>query len=135
MLLHNICLDKTPKARLTILGLRDPNVHRKSPGVSRGGGQRYILKRGLWLLSSVLIEIDLAKPIPHQFEVQEEEGKSFMQEVDVGKLIPKFCPHCKVVGHIINGGAEKLSEGEPTPTHPIYIPCSTQSQLENHIYD
>ncbi|KAF9617909.1 hypothetical protein IFM89_039128 [Coptis chinensis] len=57
-------------------------------------------RRDFGFYASVLIEIDLAKPIPQQFEVEEEEGKTFLQDVDVGKL-PKFCPHCKVVGHIM----------------------------------
>ncbi|KAF9606496.1 hypothetical protein IFM89_025771 [Coptis chinensis] len=49
------------------------------------GVDKHTLNRDFGFYALVLIEIDLAKLIPQQFEVEEEEGKSFLQEVDVGR--------------------------------------------------
>ncbi|KAF6144303.1 hypothetical protein GIB67_024530 [Kingdonia uniflora] len=47
--------------------------------------------------AKVLVDIDLAEPIPTKMLVEVEDG-DFWQRVELGSL-PKFCPHCKMVGH------------------------------------
>ncbi|KAF6171543.1 hypothetical protein GIB67_018067 [Kingdonia uniflora] len=47
--------------------------------------------------AKVLVDIDLAEPIPNKVLVEVEDG-DFWQKVELGTL-PKFCPHCKMVGH------------------------------------
>ncbi|XP_026378686.1 uncharacterized protein LOC113273136 [Papaver somniferum] len=57
------------------------------------------LKREVGYYASVLVEVDLARTVPHQIVVNSKYG-SFEQEVQIPKL-PKFCSHCKVVGHLV----------------------------------
>ncbi|KAF9619827.1 hypothetical protein IFM89_009578, partial [Coptis chinensis] len=64
------------------------------------GVDKHTLKQDFGFFALVLVEIDLATPIHGKILVEEGEGKSFFQEVEVDKL-PKFCPHYKVVGHIM----------------------------------
>ncbi|KAF6170740.1 hypothetical protein GIB67_015692 [Kingdonia uniflora] len=45
--------------------------------------------------AKVLVDIDLAEPIPNKVLVEVEDG-DFWQKVESGTL---FCPHCKMVGH------------------------------------
>ncbi|KAF6157176.1 hypothetical protein GIB67_041637 [Kingdonia uniflora] len=45
--------------------------------------------------AKVLVDIDLAEPIPNKVLVEVEDG-DFWQKVE---LLPKFCPHNKMVGH------------------------------------
>ncbi|KAF6151738.1 hypothetical protein GIB67_002021 [Kingdonia uniflora] len=47
--------------------------------------------------AKVLVDIDLTEPIPNKVLVELEDG-DFWQRVELGAL-PKFCPHCKMVGH------------------------------------
>ncbi|KAF6171542.1 hypothetical protein GIB67_018066 [Kingdonia uniflora] len=47
--------------------------------------------------AKVLVDIDLAEPIPNKVLV-EVEDEDFWQKVELGTL-PKFFPHCKMVGH------------------------------------
>ncbi|OVA16907.1 protein of unknown function DUF4283 [Macleaya cordata] len=49
--------------------------------------------------ASILIEIDFAKSIPEKLWIQ---GKSygFWQKVEIPRP-PKFCNHCKIVGHLV----------------------------------
>ncbi|XP_026459324.1 uncharacterized protein LOC113359984 [Papaver somniferum] len=55
------------------------------------------LKKEVGYYASVLVEVDLSRYIPNQIEVKSKYG-SFTQEVQIPH-IPKFCNHCKVVGH------------------------------------
>ncbi|XP_026378663.1 uncharacterized protein LOC113273110 [Papaver somniferum] len=57
------------------------------------------LKREVGYYANVLVEVDLARSVPHQVVVNSKYG-SFEQEVQIPKL-PKFCSHCKVVGHLV----------------------------------
>ncbi|XP_026430948.1 uncharacterized protein LOC113328071 [Papaver somniferum] len=57
------------------------------------------LKREVGYYASVLVEVDLEINVPHQIVVNSKYG-SFEQEVQIPKL-PKFCSHCKVVGHLV----------------------------------
>lgn len=57
------------------------------------------LKKEISYYASVLIEIDLAKAIPDKIWVESKYG-GFSQKVQIPK-IPKFCNHCKVVGHFV----------------------------------
>ncbi|KAF9618666.1 hypothetical protein IFM89_002361 [Coptis chinensis] len=58
-------------------------------------------KRKLGYYASVLVDVDLTQQIPEKIWV-EVEGRSikFWQKVDTGHL-PKFCNHCKRVGHLV----------------------------------
>ncbi|KAF6146644.1 hypothetical protein GIB67_008930 [Kingdonia uniflora] len=47
--------------------------------------------------AKVLVEVDLADPIPKKILV-EVEGGDFLQKVELGAT-PKFCSHCKIIGH------------------------------------
>ncbi|KAF6158381.1 hypothetical protein GIB67_022461 [Kingdonia uniflora] len=49
--------------------------------------------------ASILVEIDLAKPISNQILIEGEDS-DFWQDVSVGST-PKFCNHCKVIGHLV----------------------------------
>ncbi|PIA40480.1 hypothetical protein AQUCO_02500291v1 [Aquilegia coerulea] len=49
--------------------------------------------------ANVLVDVDLNKPIPEQVLVETEDYE-FWQDIVVTKL-PKFCNHCKVVGHLV----------------------------------
>ncbi|KAF9596099.1 hypothetical protein IFM89_007152 [Coptis chinensis] len=64
------------------------------------GVDRHTIDRDFGFFASMLVEIDLSKPIPPQIWVEEEDGISFIQEVEVVKM-PKYCPHCKAVGHVM----------------------------------
>ncbi|KAF9603949.1 hypothetical protein IFM89_039288 [Coptis chinensis] len=79
------------------------------------GVDKHTLNRDFSFFVLVLVEIDLAKPIPGKILVEEGEGKSFLQEVEVDKL-SKFCPHCKVVGHIMAECTvmRRIRDGETT---------------------
>ncbi|KAF5187172.1 Ribonuclease h domain, partial [Thalictrum thalictroides] len=65
------------------------------------GIDKHTADREYGFFASILVEIDLAKPIPPQILVEVDGGKDFMQEVVVGKL-PKFCEHCKSIGHFMS---------------------------------
>ncbi|XP_026398802.1 uncharacterized protein LOC113294632 [Papaver somniferum] len=56
------------------------------------------LKREVWYYASVLVEVDLLRYIPNQIVVKTKYW-SFTQEVQIPQ-VPKFCSHCKVVGHL-----------------------------------
>ncbi|KAF6134137.1 hypothetical protein GIB67_013534 [Kingdonia uniflora] len=47
--------------------------------------------------AKVLIDIDLAVPIPNKILVEVVDG-NFWQRVELGST-PKFCSHCKIIGH------------------------------------
>ncbi|KAF9623733.1 hypothetical protein IFM89_004814 [Coptis chinensis] len=64
------------------------------------GVDKHTLDRTFGNFASVLVDVDLSKPIPSQFLVEEDEGKSFLQDAEVIRL-PKFCGHCKSVGHLV----------------------------------
>ncbi|KAF9610052.1 hypothetical protein IFM89_019892 [Coptis chinensis] len=64
------------------------------------GVDKHTLERDFGNYASVLVDVDLSKPIPNQIWVEEEEGISFMQDIEVVKM-PKFCSHCKMVGHLV----------------------------------
>ncbi|KAF5193757.1 Ribonuclease h domain [Thalictrum thalictroides] len=49
--------------------------------------------------ANILVDVDLTKPIPDQILVSTEDYE-FWQDVVVTK-IPKFCNHCKIVGHSV----------------------------------
>ncbi|KAF5176880.1 zinc ion binding / nucleic acid binding protein [Thalictrum thalictroides] len=49
--------------------------------------------------ANVLVDVDLTKPIPNQVLVTTEDYE-FWQDIVVTKM-PKFCNHCKVVGHLV----------------------------------
>lgn len=50
---------------------------------------------------SVLVDLDLSKHIPNQILVEVPNGVDFLQDVEFSKL-PKFCAHCKCLGHLMN---------------------------------
>ncbi|KAF6138296.1 hypothetical protein GIB67_001446 [Kingdonia uniflora] len=72
--------------------------------------------------AKVLVDIDLAEPIPNKVLVEVEDG-DFWQKVELGSL-PKFCPHCKMVGHNLSecrdgqnhGAASACKEGVASKT-------------------
>ncbi|KAF6156530.1 hypothetical protein GIB67_011331 [Kingdonia uniflora] len=47
--------------------------------------------------AKVLVDINLAEPIPSKILVEVEDG-DFWQRVELGAT-PKFCSHCKIIGH------------------------------------
>ncbi|KAF9603108.1 hypothetical protein IFM89_033833 [Coptis chinensis] len=55
------------------------------------GVDKHTLNQDFGFFELVLVEINLAKSIPGKILVEEGEGKSFFQEVEVDKL-PKFLP-------------------------------------------
>ncbi|XP_026378842.1 uncharacterized protein LOC113273316 [Papaver somniferum] len=57
------------------------------------------MKKQAGFYASILVEIDLAKTIPNKVWVESKYGK-FEQELCFVKL-PKYCNHCKVVGHYV----------------------------------
>ncbi|KAF9611220.1 hypothetical protein IFM89_027770 [Coptis chinensis] len=79
------------------------------------GVDKHTLSREYGYFAQVLVEIDLASPIPKKICEEEDADKSFLKEVVVGKL-PKFCPHCRIVRHLMvecKGQAYGISnEGE-----------------------
>ncbi|KAF9621421.1 hypothetical protein IFM89_021460 [Coptis chinensis] len=64
------------------------------------GVDKHTLQRDFGYFASVLVDIDLSKPVPNQILVKKEEGKTFFQEVELVKM-PKFCRHYKLVGHFV----------------------------------
>lgn len=50
--------------------------------------------------ANVLVEIDLAKPVPQSIKVMKRMEKKFETMVKIPKL-PSFCSHCKLAGHEI----------------------------------
>ncbi|XP_026383637.1 uncharacterized protein LOC113279146 [Papaver somniferum] len=56
------------------------------------------LKREIGYYASVLGEIDLTKYIPSKVIVESKYGK-FEHVIQLSKM-PKFCHHCKIVGHL-----------------------------------
>ncbi|KAF6168177.1 hypothetical protein GIB67_011562 [Kingdonia uniflora] len=72
--------------------------------------------------AKVLVDIDLAEPIPNKVLVEVEDG-DFWQKVELGSL-PKFRPHCKMVGHNLSecrdgqnhGAASACKEGVASKT-------------------
>ncbi|KAL5723152.1 hypothetical protein ACHQM5_006580 [Ranunculus cassubicifolius] len=62
------------------------------------GVDQRTLSRELGYFANVLIEIDLSKPIADQVSVKEEDGSSFLQDVEIQNL-PTTCSHCKGIGH------------------------------------
>lgn len=71
----------------------------KGLGTPIGVDQRTI-NREHGYFANVLVDIDLAKPVPDRINSKEEGGKEFMQPVEIPKL-PSFCNHCKWIGHVI----------------------------------
>ncbi|XP_026420161.1 uncharacterized protein LOC113316157 [Papaver somniferum] len=84
------------------------------------------------LYARVLIKIDLTKNIPHKLWIKTKFG-GFMQSVLLTKL-PKFCHHCKIVGHLqaecrvkISNDAEAIqaiSQNTQIP-QPTYVNLSS----------
>ncbi|KAF9613338.1 hypothetical protein IFM89_007067 [Coptis chinensis] len=64
------------------------------------GVDKHTLERDFGYYASVLVDVDLSKPIRNPIWVEEEEGISFVQDIEVVKM-PKFCGHCKSVGHLV----------------------------------
>ncbi|XP_026459729.1 uncharacterized protein LOC113360435 [Papaver somniferum] len=56
------------------------------------------LKKDVGYYASILVEMDLAKEIPSKICVESKYGK-FEQIVNIPNR-PKFCYHCKIVGHL-----------------------------------
>ncbi|KAL5709354.1 hypothetical protein ACHQM5_020054 [Ranunculus cassubicifolius] len=56
------------------------------------------IKRDFGYFAYILIEIDLSKPIPSNITIKEEDGSSFVQEVEIPKM-PQICSHCNGIGH------------------------------------
>lgn len=71
----------------------------KGLGNPIGVDQRTI-SREYGYFTNVLIDIDLAKPVPDRITVKEEGGKEFMQLVEIPKF-PDYYHHCKGIGHAI----------------------------------
>lgn len=57
------------------------------------------LKRKIGYYASVLVEVDLSKAIPEKVLVKTKYG-GFSQRVQMPNA-PKFCNHCKVIGHYV----------------------------------
>ncbi|KAF9594178.1 hypothetical protein IFM89_028835 [Coptis chinensis] len=64
------------------------------------GVDKHTLERDYGFYVSVLVDVDISKPIPTQIWVEKEEGISFVQDNEVVKM-PKYCGHCKSVGHLV----------------------------------
>lgn len=68
---------------------------------------------------NVLVDIDVSKPVPLSFNVREEGGKQFQQNVEILKLLA-FYSHCKIMRHEITQ-CRKLKrvlqsvEAQPSP--------------------
>lgn len=56
------------------------------------------LKREIGYYASVMVEVDLLKEIPDKIWIGTKYG-GFYQDIKIPK-VPKFCGHCKIVGHI-----------------------------------
>ncbi|KAF5190018.1 Non-LTR retrolelement reverse transcriptase-like protein, related, partial [Thalictrum thalictroides] len=56
-------------------------------------------KKKFGFYAHVLVDVDLTKTIPDQVLVEHDDGE-FWQDVQITKL-PKFCSHCKMVGHLV----------------------------------
>ncbi|XP_026451073.1 uncharacterized protein LOC113351274 [Papaver somniferum] len=72
------------------------------------------LKKESGFYASVLIEIDLAKSIPSKILVELKYGK-FEQVIQIPKL-PRYCNHCKIVGHHIYECRTKRKEDSQQAT-------------------
>ena len=57
--------------------------------------------RSFGTFASVLVQVDLTKPIPNKVIVEIEDGVEFVQDVEPMN-VPKFCHHCKIIGHLAN---------------------------------
>ncbi|KAF9590682.1 hypothetical protein IFM89_036174 [Coptis chinensis] len=57
--------------------------------------------RDFGFYASVLVDLDLSKPIPSQIIVEVPDGQDFVQEIELSRL-PKFCSHCKTIGHLMS---------------------------------
>ncbi|XP_026435840.1 uncharacterized protein LOC113333631 [Papaver somniferum] len=55
------------------------------------------LQKEIGYYASILVEVDLTNVVPNKVWVESKYGK-FEQEVRASK-IPKFCIHCKTIGH------------------------------------
>lgn len=71
----------------------------KGLGTPIGLDQRMI-DRKYGYFANVLVDIDLAKPVPDRIIVKEEAGLEFTQPVEIPKL-PAYCNHYKGIGHEI----------------------------------
>ncbi|XP_026377632.1 uncharacterized protein LOC113271921 [Papaver somniferum] len=57
------------------------------------------LQRKVGYYASVLVEIDLTQRIPNHIQIK-SKYRTFEQEIQIPR-IPKFCNHCKIVGHLV----------------------------------
>ncbi|KAF5191655.1 hypothetical protein FRX31_018758 [Thalictrum thalictroides] len=64
------------------------------------GIDRHTLERDFGYYAMVLVDIDLSKTIPSSIHVEEEGGNDFIQEIEIQKM-PRFCTHCKSIGHAV----------------------------------
>ncbi|XP_026399510.1 uncharacterized protein LOC113295387 [Papaver somniferum] len=68
------------------------------------------LKKEARFYANILVEMDLAKGIPSKINVESKYGK-FKQAVNILNM-PKFCHHCKIVGHYTAECRNKKREQE-----------------------
>lgn len=59
------------------------------------GIDKNTLDRDYGFYASVLMDIDLSRPQLNQIFVEEEDGRGFVQKVELFEL-PTFCTHCKL---------------------------------------
>ncbi|XP_026383601.1 uncharacterized protein LOC113279106 [Papaver somniferum] len=82
------------------------------------------------LYARVLVNIDLAKKVPHKLWIKTKFG-GFMQDVMLTKL-PKFCQNCKIVGHLLSECRVKKVSQESSilqnNNSPLFCSTSMKSQ-------
>ncbi|XP_026404235.1 uncharacterized protein LOC113299408 [Papaver somniferum] len=57
------------------------------------------LKKAIGYYASIVVEVDLSNAIPNKVWIKSKYGK-FEQAVRVSN-VPKFCNHCKMIGHYV----------------------------------
>ncbi|XP_026435833.1 uncharacterized protein LOC113333623 [Papaver somniferum] len=81
------------------------------------------LKQEIGYYASVLVEVDLEKFIPSKVIIESKYGK-IEQPIQIAKR-PKFCYHCKIIGHLVAECRVKRSDSHTKETSqevPVEIP-------------
>ncbi|XP_059288838.1 uncharacterized protein LOC132042259 [Lycium ferocissimum] len=62
----------------------------------------------------LLIEIDIAQPLPDELLIEKPDGKIHKQEIDY-EWTPSFCQDCNQFGHDTGGCKNDQKQGEKGP--------------------
>ncbi|KAF6150601.1 hypothetical protein GIB67_022213 [Kingdonia uniflora] len=82
--------------------------------------------------AKVLVDVDLADPIPNKILVEVESG-DFWQNVELG-VTPKFCSHCKIIGHTFvecRDIKEQVQRAEDPKKHHQEAPATEDTLTKN----